>query len=132
MKRHELEEAKQEFVVKRGLEGKSFDKISEETGVSKPTLIKWSQELDNEIQLLKREAFLALVDKFRLCEQRKLEEFSKLLNKCFDELGKRDFEYVEVEKLYKIAMDLMTYIDIQKSNSFNSYQSARSKKLYGF
>ncbi|GAH31093.1 unnamed protein product, partial [marine sediment metagenome] len=40
MKKEESKEKKDQFVIKRGLEGKSFDTIAKELTITKVTLIK--------------------------------------------------------------------------------------------
>lgn len=44
-------QCKEKFIQLRA-QGLSFDKISKETGISKPTLIKWNQEYSKEVSNL--------------------------------------------------------------------------------
>lgn len=62
---------KESFIQLRA-QGLSFDKISTQMGISKPTLIKWSQEFSKEV------ANLVYFNSEKLIEQYKLLKIQKL------------------------------------------------------
>ena len=45
-------------------EGKSYDAISQELKISKPTLIQWSKLFENEIKDLQFESFLQIKEAY--------------------------------------------------------------------
>ncbi len=52
-----------QFIVLRA-DGISFDKIAEKLKTSKPTLIKWNKDFEDDIKDLQFEAFIQLKETF--------------------------------------------------------------------
>ncbi|MBA7648443.1 hypothetical protein ES703_56229 [subsurface metagenome] len=65
MKKEESKEKKDQFVIKRGLEGKSFDTIANELTITKVTLIKWSKELEEDISNLEDFEKEKIIEKYK-------------------------------------------------------------------
>jgi len=61
-------EDKENFIALRA-QGISFDKISTEIGVSKPTLLKWDQEFAKEIANLRYLEADSLLTQYKLAKQ---------------------------------------------------------------
>ena len=93
--------AKEKFVELRA-EGLSFDKISSELGVSKPTLIKWDREFSNQIANIHYFNTENLLEKHRLVKQFRIEGLSRTLSKALSELDKRDFSNISTQNLLSI------------------------------
>jgi intein-encoded DNA endonuclease-like protein len=96
---------KEKFIELRS-QGFSFEKISKEINVSKPTLIKWSQEYSQEISNLIFFHSENLIEEFKLLRIHKIESLSRTLNRVLEELSKRNFENVNTKDLISIAFSL--------------------------
>jgi len=112
-------EEKEKFIQLRA-RGYSFDKISEEMNISKPTLIKWQGELNSEVkaqQYFEMENFLELNS---LLRKDRFERNSRLLNAVLQELENKvegnELENLSVPELQKLADKLETRLeqDIEK------------------
>jgi len=96
---------KQKFIELRA-EGLSYDKISKEISVSKPTLMKWEKEFSQEIGELKFIEFETLKEKYLMGQRVRLESYGELLKKVKKELMGRDFKELTSEKLISILAEL--------------------------
>lgn len=86
--------------------GWSFARIAAEIGVSKPTLIKWSQE---EYAALDLERFCRaeeFAERLGLLRQKRMETFGALLARARAELETRDFSGVPTERLLALTLAL--------------------------
>lgn len=97
--------SKEKFIELRA-QGYSFDKISREINVSKPTLIKWNQEYSKEVANLIFCNSENLIEEFRLLKVHKIEALARTLSKVLEELSKRSFENVNTKDLISIAFSL--------------------------
>lgn len=86
--------------------GLSFDKIAQELQISKPTLIKWSEELKKEITNYKYFEFESILAEFSLGKRHRLESFSMILHKALTELKERSFEEVSAKDLMNIVFQM--------------------------
>lgn len=91
-------EAKNLFVELRAA-GKSFDKISDELKVSKPTLIKWSKEFQHQISNLKAVELEALREKYLMSKEHEVKLFRGFIDKIQIEMEKKDFSNYSFEEL---------------------------------
>ncbi len=80
---------KTEFIMLRA-KGLSFDKISREIGVSKPTLIKWNQEFYKEVSTLEYIEAQSLVELHQYSAKQKLEVYQRLENIDISEFTFKD------------------------------------------
>jgi predicted transcriptional regulator len=97
--------AKEKFIELRA-EGYSFTEVAKVLGVSKPTLIKWSRELQTEIENAKAINLDALSRKYIVAKEKRIEAFGQRLEKLLTELDKRELSEISTEKLFKIILDL--------------------------
>ncbi|MGA3015003.1 MAG: hypothetical protein ABSD71_13325, partial [Bacteroidales bacterium] len=61
-----LSKDKQEKFIELRAKGYSFDRIVKEIEVSKPTLIKWQTEFQNEIKNFEYAIYQGLIEKYKL------------------------------------------------------------------
>ncbi len=102
-------DTKKRFIELRA-KGLSYDKISGELGVSKPTLLKWGGELWKEISEAKIIELDAVLEEFGLAKVGRVRILAKHLKKVEDELAKSDFSDVRTEKLLEMALSLRAEI----------------------
>lgn len=98
-------EVKQKFVELRA-EGLSYDKISKEIAVSKPTLMKWEKEFSREIKELRFIQFETLKEKYLMTKEARVENYGELLTKAKEELKSRDLKDISSDKLLNMIHDL--------------------------
>ena len=84
--------------------GNSFDKVAQEIGVSKPTLIAWDKEFRGQILKLKFLHFEALAEQYSLMKKQRLDYLGELYQRARQELENRDLSTVSTEKL----LDMVT------------------------
>ena len=98
-------EVKQKFVELRA-EGLSYDKISKEIAVSKPTLMKWEKQFSQEIKELRFIQFETLKEKYLMTKEARVENYGELLTKAKEELKSRDLKDISSDKLLNMINDL--------------------------
>lgn len=98
-------EEKNKFIQLRS-KNLSFDRISKELNISKPTLIKWDIELKNEISNMRYLEFESIIENYRLVKLARQESLALALSKAIDELRDRSFEQVSTKDLVKIIFQL--------------------------
>ena len=106
------QDVKEEFIRLRA-RGLSFDKISKEINTSKPTLLKWNEELEKEISNLSYLEVEIVLEQYRLAKINKIEGFSLVLQKAIEELKKRDFSDVNTKDLLGIISILESKLKIE-------------------
>ena len=94
-------ETKNRFIDLRA-KGKSYQKISEEIGVSKRTLINWGEELSFEISNAHALELEALQDKYYMLKERRIILFGEKLKAISEEIENRDISDVQTEKLFDL------------------------------
>lgn len=108
-------EVQDQFVELRA-KGNSYDRIAKTLGVSKATLIKWSQDLSLEINNERNVAMDAIYEKHKLAKQHQMEMLGIQLGKVREELEKRDLSEVSTDKLVAMQLKLLDAIN---SNGVN-------------
>lgn len=88
------------FIELRG-KGMSFQKIADEIGVSKPTLIKWNGELMEQVKEAQYMEFEGLVEQYGLFRKERFEIYCKALNSALKEFQER----AETGELKKVPTD---------------------------
>lgn len=83
-------------------QGLSLSKISEELNISKPTLVKWSQEYKKEIRNLLYLQFDSIITECQLEQSARIESMAKILRKALDELNSRSFADLNIKDLISI------------------------------
>lgn len=96
-------DTKERFIELRA-KGYSFDKIAQELGKAKQTLIDWSKELEEEIANLKALELEALYEKYYLLKEAKIKKYGAILSKITDELESRDFTDVRTGRLLELYL----------------------------
>ena len=91
-------------------QGWSYNRITVELSVSKPTLIKWSRKFQFEIHNLRATETEALAE--RVFGQRHLrwEALARQLKKIEEEIEQRDLEEIPASRLHGIAAQLRAEI----------------------
>lgn len=132
-------DVKENFVELRA-EGKSYDTIAEELGVSKQTLINWSKDLSEEINNLKVVAIDTIQEKYIANKQARVAMFGTMLKKVREELEKRDLSDIPTnqlaEMLFKFSNNLRQETDNmelrQKYNTLLSSIDLNEVKTWKF
>ena len=97
------------FIELRG-KGMSFQKIAEEIGVSKPTLIKWNGELLEQVKEAQYMEFENLVEQYGLFRKERFEIYCKALNSALKEFQERaetgELKKVPTDKLFNLVEQL--------------------------
>ena len=98
---------KQQFIELRA-KGYSFSKISEQLGISKPTLIDWSRndDVSDNIHNLRALIIDELQEKYTMTKKHRIIVFGEFLNKVKAELRKRDLSEVSTDKLITLTIKL--------------------------
>lgn len=100
---------KQSFLELRA-KGMSFAKISEQIGVSKPTLIDWSRELELEVSNLKAIEMEALYEEHRLNKEARIKRLGNQLNKLEAEIENRNLADIPTSKLFDLYSSVLKTI----------------------
>jgi hypothetical protein len=87
-------------------QGLSYDRISAELNVSKPTLIQWSRQHQFTIQNLRVIETEALAEKCFTGRQQRWEQIGRDLRRVEAELAKRDLADVPTSRLLTLAARL--------------------------
>ena len=107
-----------EKFIQGRMDGKSFNYLSKEIGVSKQTLINWSKEgeVKDSIRIARNCRIQATLHELKLNEECQVVYFSNLYKQIQDEVAKRDLAEVPTEKL----VQLMEKVGMRLDNSLNS------------
>ena len=95
--------AKEKFVELRA-EGRSYDEITTEVGVSRQTLQCWSRELKIELENAKAYRLDSIKAKYRMTLVHRVEMYSQTLARLKIELEKRDLSEIATEKLAELFL----------------------------
>jgi transposase-like protein len=98
-------EMQQHFILARS-QGKSFARIAENLGVSKPTLIKWSRKFRFEIQNLRAIEREHLCDVLIANAEQRARKLGDQLKAVESELATRDLSELTTSRLYSLADSL--------------------------
>jgi transposase-like protein len=92
----------QERFIELRAEGRSYAAIATEIDVSKPTLMKWGIEFEEQIDQCQGLALESLVEQYRMKKQTRIEDLFKLLQRIRLEMDNRDFGDVPTHRLVMI------------------------------
>lgn len=127
-------EEKQKFIELRA-KGKSFDVISQELNISKPTLIKWSGELYEEVQEAHYFELENLVEKYKLGRKARFESYCVILRKAIDELQDRAeeelFREIPTEKLLNLVEKVEERVEAETKRELVEVNGKETFRLYG-
>ncbi len=96
---------KEKFIQLRA-EGMSFDKIVRELDTSKPTLMKWAKEFENEISELMFIEFESLFEKYKMLRLERVRRYGEQLKLIREALKEKDLKDVPATKLLDMALVL--------------------------
>lgn len=111
MKKEESKDKKEQFVIKRGLEGKSFDTIARELAVTKATLIQWSKEFNEEISNLEHFEKERIIEKYKAGKKIRLEAMLEMRDKILKEIKKRNLSEISFGSLMKNFVEVEKMLD---------------------
>ena len=96
----------QERFIELRAQGKSYQAIAEDLGVSKQTLITWSKDLEVRVQIENfREIELeTLREKYRLTKKANLELFGERLEALREAFKTRDLAEISTEKILDLLL----------------------------
>lgn len=100
------EDKRLQFIELRG-KGNSFDRIAKELGVSKATLIKWSNELKQEVGNYVAMERDAMLEKYKMTKKHQMELYGERLTSIREELSKRKLEDISTEKLLGMELKIL-------------------------
>ena len=86
--------------------GLSYDKISLELDISKPTLLKWGEQLKYVIKEEARQQAEHLVDEFNLIRQSRLKSMQDRLESINTEIKGRDLSEMSTKDLFQLEENL--------------------------
>jgi hypothetical protein len=88
----------------------SFQKIAEEMGVSKPTLIKWNGELLEQVKEAQYLEYEKLIEQYGLFRKERFEVYCKALQTALKEFQERaeagELKKVPTDKLFSLLEQL--------------------------
>lgn len=93
-------EPKQGQFIELRAAGQSYNNISVQLKVSKPTLIKWSREFSHEIKNAKALQLETIREEYLLSHEHRLRILGTQLNKITKEILKRDLSEVPTWRLF--------------------------------
>lgn len=99
----EVRSTKEQFLDLRA-KGFSYDKIAKSIGVSKPTLIEWSKELENELFNLKSIERERLQEMFLVSKKSRVKLLSRQLRRLLSESDSRDLSSISTSKLLQLIL----------------------------
>jgi len=126
----ELTEVKQQFIQLRA-QGYSFDKIAQETGKSKQTLIDWSRELKEAVDNLKTMELEALLQSYKMSKIARLQTFGELLSRIREEALNRDLSTIPTEKLLELMLKYNSHLReeiVEPDECYNSTNEMDHKR----
>ncbi len=112
-------DVKHKFIELRA-NGKSFDVISKEINVSKPTLLAWNKQFERDINQMKFEQFQELIEQMAVSKQERVKILFERLRKINDELDQRDYSALSIK-------DLSILLDRTERQIGNELQTVKLK-----
>jgi len=101
---------KQARFIELRARGMSFQKIAEEMGVSKPTLIKWNGELLEQVKEAQYLEYEKLIEQYGLFRKERFEVYCKALQTALIEFQERaeagELKKVPTDKLFSLLEQL--------------------------
>ncbi|MDF2787671.1 MAG: hypothetical protein K0S80_769 [Neobacillus sp.] len=119
---------KEQFVELRA-KGVSYDEISKEIGVSKPTLIKWGKEMQMDISNRKALELELLQEKYFVSKAKRIELFGEELLRLNEELTKRNLSEVPTEKLFDMKMKTIASLKQEETETILREKSSLDNSL---
>ena len=108
-----------------------FSKIADHLGVSKPTQIKWSGELQSQISAARYAQLEALAEEYGLLKEARVKAFGQLLEKLTTELSKRELSEVPTFQLLKMVLDVSSKVREEVCSVTHSEGGMADLNLFG-
>lgn len=89
----------------------SYDKIAKQLKVSKPTLIKWAKQFENDIANMRTVNMTALYEQYKISKQHKLEMWAEQLQAIRQELNNRGYKDVPITTLVDLLERFSKLVD---------------------
>lgn len=118
-----------EHFIELRAKGYSFDKISEETGTSKPTLLKWNSQFAKEMEHAQYFELHSLLAQYGLLRKGRVESVSVLLQAVMAEMQKRanteTLSRLPTDKLFSLYLLLEGRLEQELAGKKLEFSSAR-------
>ncbi len=112
---------KQKHFLELRANGISFDDISKQIKVSKPTLVKWSKLFKDEINDLKALSILALKEEYQYTQKSQYKTLLKHLNKVDKAIEEKDLSKVSIKDLMMLKNDILEKLyKMEKETNFKN------------
>jgi len=99
-------------------QGNSFDKIAEEIGMSKQTLLNWNKKFEDDVQSLKGVEIRSLQEQFFATKEQRMKGLGEKIKAINAALDKKDFSDLGTDKLLDYFIKYM-YILKKESNEMD-------------
>ena len=120
---------KEKFIELRA-EGLSFEKISKQLKISKPTLMRWEKELIKEIEELNFIQFESLKELFSMNKKQRIKRLGNYLTNIYKEIEKRNLDNVPTAKLFELYFTISEKIKYEfEGITCESMEKTRSIKF---
>lgn len=121
---------KQEKFIELRAKGYSFDRIVKEIEVSKPTLIKWQSEFENEIKNFEYAIFQGLIESYKIGREKRVKGLTEVLEKINNELSGRDLTTFSMRDLILLKAEIEK--DFNKETQDIKYHTGEMKDSFEF
>lgn len=118
----------EKFIELRG-QGLSFEKISGLIEVSKPTLMKWQNDMRTEISTAEALEYQTLLEMHKLSKRHKIECHSILLSKVMAEIGSRDLSNESIKDLLLLKSNCETSIAKNLNETVFAWQTSFDERM---
>lgn len=122
------QEAKDKFIELRAA-GLSFDTISQKLEISKPTLIKMSRELSDQIEQLRYINLESLAERYKILRAERLESLGRLLEKIDSAVEAADLSQLRADKLFELKLKVTDRMQAELSGTFKAETGDLSRLL---
>jgi len=106
MKMHESYQKREEFIISRVYEGKSFDLIAKELEVSKNTLLKWERENHQLIRAFSKIKANLIAENLKIKMENRLEKLTSIQDKLFCHMETLDFTNLNPQKTIELFLNI--------------------------
>ncbi len=118
---------KEKFIELRA-KGLSYDKIAQELDTSKPTLMKWVKEFENEISELKFIELEAMLERYKMLKIERVRWYGEQLELIRGALKESELKDVSANKLLDMALQLENRIQAETQRV--SHASVETKQYF--
>lgn len=106
MKMHEANQKREEFIISRAYEGKSFDLIAKELDVSKNTLLKWEREHHELIRAFSKVKANLIAENLKVRMENRLERLGIIQDKLFGHIESLDLGTLPPQKIIELFLNV--------------------------